>query len=114
MPDGLFTGRWFCEDDVFHLGVSLKHADGALEEGLAEGGEHDVGRVVSKHLDHVFIHDLVVHLLEAKEVLFRELRTVAVVECLNNFRKRDFLFGRVRFSGELFDRREWHGVASHE
>ena len=42
MPDGLVAGRGVGEDDVLHLGVALKHADCAFEEGLAEGGEHYV------------------------------------------------------------------------
>ena len=71
VPDGLVAGRGVGEDDVLHLGVALKHADCAFEEGLAEGGEHHVRRVVAQHLDHVLVHDLVVHLLEAKEVLLR-------------------------------------------
>ena len=97
MPDGLVTGRGVGEDDVLHLGVTLKHADSAFEEGLAEGGEDNVRRVVAQHLDHVLVHDLVVHLLEAKEVFLRELGAVAVVEGPNDLGERDFLFGRVRF-----------------
>ena len=105
MPDRLVAGRGVGEDDVLHLVVALKHADCAFEEGLAEGGEDNVGRVVAQHLDHVLVHDLVVHLLEAKEVFLGELRAVAFVEGLNNFGKRDFLFRRVGFRGELVDRR---------
>ena len=79
MPDGLVAGRGVGKDDVLHLGVALKHANCAFEEGLAEGGEDHVRWVVAQHLDHVLVHDLVVHLLEAKKVFLRELCAVAVV-----------------------------------
>jgi hypothetical protein len=38
VPDSLVAGRGVGENDVLHLGVTLKHADCAFEEGLAEGG----------------------------------------------------------------------------
>jgi hypothetical protein len=65
----------------------LEKIDRALEESLGESRIHNVRGIVAQHLGHILVDDVPVHLLEANEVLSRELRSVTLVECLDDLRK---------------------------
>ena len=72
------------------------------------------GRVVAQHLGQVVIHDFTVDLLETEEVLAREGRPMAVIERLDDLGEGTLFLFRVRFGGELADRRERFGIARSE
>jgi len=106
VPDCLISCFSVGEDDVLHFVVALEQPDGAAEEGLREGGEDHVGRVVAEHLRHVFVQDLPVYLLEAQEILFAEPGAMALVEGLDDLRQgAPFVFRR-GLGAELGDRPE--------
>ena len=114
MPGRPVAGLGIAQDDALHLVVALEHSDGAFEKGFAKCRKHHIGRVVAQHFGQVVIHDFTVDLLETDKVLARERRPMAVIERLDDLGEGTFFLFRVRFGGELADRRERLGVPRTE
>src|SRR5699024_4384713 len=86
MPDRLLARLSIREDDVLHLVIALEQADRAPEERLRESREHHVRRIIAQHLGHGLVEDFAVDLLEAQEIVARELGAMALVESIDDIR----------------------------
>lgn len=84
MANGLFSHLSVGQNDVLHFVVPLEQVNRALEEGLRECRVHDVRRVIAQHIGHVVIQNRSINLLETDKVFTRELRPMAVIECLDD------------------------------